>query len=78
MSKVFISYRRDDSQDATGRLHDRMELLLGPDVFFRDIDNIAAGDNYRSALSNALDECSVLLAIIGPSWISIADDGQTR
>ncbi len=39
-SKIFISYRRDDSAGHAGRVHDRLERELGRDFLFMDVDAI--------------------------------------
>jgi hypothetical protein len=31
MPKIFISYRREDSEQVTGRIHDRLEPCFGRD-----------------------------------------------
>ena len=38
MADLFLSYRRDDSRSATGRLADRLQALFGPERVFRDVD----------------------------------------
>jgi len=37
-TKVFISYRRDDSAGHAGRVHDRLEREFGRDLLFMDVD----------------------------------------
>ena len=39
-SKVFISYRREDSAGHAGRVFDHLVRKLGRDHVFRDVDNI--------------------------------------
>jgi hypothetical protein len=36
---VFISYRRDDSADVTGRIHERLWQRFAKDVVFKDFDS---------------------------------------
>lgn len=66
---VFLSYRRTDTQPTAGRLADDLRRAFGEDAVFRDIEDIAPGDNFVATLSAALEGCGVLLAIIGPSWL---------
>jgi hypothetical protein len=76
---VFISYRRGDSVGHTGRLRDRLVDALGSEQVFRDLDSIPPGVDFRAALAAALDASDVLLAVIGPRWLSAADEvGQRR
>lgn len=79
MPGIFISYRRQDSQSAAGRLADSLKEHLSEAAIFRDVDTIEAGADFVNAINAALESCGVLLAVIGPRWISIQDDaGQRR
>ena len=50
-TRVFISYRRDDSAGHAGRVHDRLEHEFGRDLLFMDVDAIPLGANFVKALS---------------------------
>ena len=50
--KVFISYRRSDSQAQTGRLYDRLNRAF-PGMFFRDVSEIGVGVDFVSQLERA-------------------------
>lgn len=65
---VFISYRRDDSADITGRIYDRLIQHFSREIVFKDVDSIPLGIDFRQHLENALSECRVLLAIVGTDW----------
>lgn len=79
MGDVFISYRRDDSRSATGRLADRLQAAFGADRVFRDIGSIAPGADFEAALRRAIEGATVLLAVVGPRWLSVVDaDGRRR
>ena len=69
MSKLFISYRRDDSADVTGRLHDRLNSHFGEGTIFLDIDTIPFGMDFRNCIGDAVNQCDVLLAVIGDRWL---------
>lgn len=76
---IFISYRRDDSAGHAGRLCDRLEAAFGTDRVFRDIEDIAAGDDFVQTLHGQVDRCEVLLALIGPRWMDLkGPDGRPR
>ena len=66
---VFISYRRDDSADVTGRIHERLLQHFERDVVFKDVDSIPLGIDFRQHLESALSQCCVLIAVIGDQWI---------
>jgi hypothetical protein len=77
--KIFISYRREDSAGHAGRVHDRLEREFGRDLLFMDVDTIPLGRNFVKILSEKVAQCDVLLAVIGPNWLTICDEqGQRR
>ena len=79
MADVFLSYRRDDSRSATGRLADRLQALFGPERVFRDVDSIAPGLDFEAALARAIGGASVMLVVVGTRWLDIRDaSGQRR
>jgi hypothetical protein len=76
---VFISYRRDDSGYVTDRIYEYLSAECDEAAVFRDLECIPLGKSFRSHIAEALAECSVLLAVIGPRWLTIADrDGRRR
>lgn len=79
MSKIFISYRRDDSAGYAGRLYDRLAEHFGPDRIFMDIDVIEPGVDFVQAIQAALRDCTVVIVMMGNLWLDIADQsGQRR
>lgn len=79
MPRIFISYRRADSQTTTERIYDRLTKTYNSRDVFKDIDNILAGQDFRVVLQKATNECDVMLVIIGKKWLSITDSkGQRR
>ncbi len=77
-SKVFISYRRDDSAGHAGRVHDRLEREFGRDLLFMDVDAIPLGADFVDVLTGEVAKCDVLLAILGPGWIDARDEAGGR
>ncbi len=79
MPKIFLSYRREDSEDIAGRLHDRLSAHFGDDSVFIDIDSIPLGIDFRKFLSNWVAQCDVLLAVVGDGWLEAKNpDGSDR
>lgn len=76
--KVFISYRRDDTRDLSGRVADRLKAhrLLG-DVFF-DTSSIEAGASFLTEIQRALTRDPVCLVMIGSVWRGLRPDGTAR
>ena len=77
MSRIFISYRREDSQAWAGRLYDRIEERFRPEHIFMDID-MEPGVDFVEALETAVESCDVLVAVIGRLWLSVTDDSGRR
>ncbi|GAB4481804.1 MAG: hypothetical protein Kow00124_29960 [Anaerolineae bacterium] len=75
---IFISYRRSDSADATGRLYDRLVAHYGRERIFKDVDSIPLGADFRQVIDGAVGGCAVVLAIIGRGWLSARDEGGRR
>jgi hypothetical protein len=76
---VFISYRRQDSGETVGRIHDRLLQAFEEERIFLDVDDQAAGEDYRRVIERALQHTDVVLAIIGPHWLSATDrQGRRR
>ena len=77
--RVFISYRREESSGLAGRLYDRLAARFGDDQVFMDVDTIALGVDFADVITQAVATCEVLLAVIGPRWLTATDeDGQRR
>jgi hypothetical protein len=74
MSKIFISYRRTDSADVTGRMFDRLTRRFARDELFTDVDSIPLGIDFRKSISDAVQSCDVVLAVIGRNWVYAKDN----
>jgi len=66
---IFISYRRQDSSDVTGRIYDRLAQRFGKEAVFKDVDSIPLGVDFRRHLSDSVGQCNLLLAVIGKQWL---------
>ena len=69
MRAIFISYRRSDSAGEAGRLYDDLIQRFSENAVFMDVDAIAPGRDFRKAIQENIEQCSVLLALIGPQWL---------
>jgi hypothetical protein len=69
MSLMFMSYRRKDTTTIAHRVYDVLEKEFGRGSVFIDIDTIAGGEDFRVRLETSLQQCHVLLALIGPHWM---------
>ena len=75
-TRVFVSYRREDSSQIAGQLADRL------DEHFRvsmDVDTVESGRDLNEAIRRAVAEADVFVAVIGPQWTELEDSsGQRR
>jgi uracil-DNA glycosylase len=78
MSRIFINYRRQDSEGYVGRLYDYLCQHFERGDIFMDIDNIKPGVDFVQTLQDAVTNCDVMLAIIGPQWSTAADEVGSR
>ena len=81
MSKIFISYRRDDSPYAAGQIYKALEEKFGKKAIFKDNYDVNGGDKWAESIKQALDQCQVLLVVIGKDWLQILqikDDSEKR
>lgn len=76
--RIFINYRREDTEAIANWLHELLSLEFGRDNVFIDTDDIPAGIDFEAYLLNQIEECDVLLAIIGRGWASAADENGNR
>lgn len=76
--KVFISYRRADTIDATDRLFTSMRPKLGSENLFMDIDTIPAGVDFREHVKKEVGNCDVMLVVIGDYWLHTREDRSRR
>ena len=78
MSKIFISYRRQESGDIVGRIFDHLSNVFTKHNIFKDVDNIGAGENFRNVITDAIKNSQVLLLIIGREWIKVKGPNGIR
>ncbi len=71
MASIFISYRRDDSIDITGRIFDRVIGKFGKGVVFKDVDSLIGGQNFPEVLRQSIQRDTVVLVVIGRAWLGI-------
>ena len=77
-NRVFISYRRDDAAGYAGRLEEALERRLGHGSVFRDVLDIAPGEDFVQAIRARLGGAKTVLVLIGPRWAGADATGQRR
>jgi hypothetical protein len=78
LGAIFLSYRRSDSAGESGRLSDDLVARFGEQRVFMDVDAIQPGRDFRKAIHENVDACTVLLAMIGPTWLETQGTGGGR
>lgn len=78
MRRIFINYRRQDSEGYVGRLYDHLVQHFGDDGVFMDVDSIQPGADFLKTLEEAVAVCDVLIAVIGPQWLTLSDESGGR
>jgi hypothetical protein len=76
--QIFISYRREDDQNAAGRLYDRLLARFPKEQIFFDVDNIEPGVHFLDAIEASVGSCDVLIAVIGKRWLVSSDKAGKR
>jgi hypothetical protein len=79
MSRVFVNYRNGDGEYAATHIYEFLTTRLGAGEVFKSSESIPPGAAYAASLKEAAGTCDVMLSIIGPRWLSIADEsGEPR
>jgi TIR domain len=73
VSKIFVSYRREDSGTISRRLAERLARTFGPNAVFIDTDTIRLAQNWKQEIDNALQESSIIVVVIGSRWLFLHD-----
>lgn len=79
--KIFISYRRADSQDFADRLYDHMVRHFGEDSVFQDVGDsskIPLGVDFVEYLDEQVQRCDVVLVVIGEQWVRLLRERLNR
>jgi len=75
---VFICYRRSDARADAGRLYDALARRFGRHHLFMDVDDIHPGQDWTLTVEEAIRSSDVVLALIGPTWLTTTDSSGKR
>lgn len=78
MTRVFLSYRREDTSGVAGRIYERLKSRFGRRRVFRDLESIPPGADFPATIADAVGSCSVLIAVIGRHWLTVRDAAGRR
>src|SRR6476661_780944 len=75
--QIFICYRRADTSGEAVALSDKLNRRRGFEVF-KDVDNIRPGQDWLETVEESIEQCDVLLVLIGNDWIGTnGDEGHS-
>ena len=78
MPTIFVNFRTGDETFAAVLIDEKMTQRFGSDAVFRDARSIELGEEFTAKLWGSLAESQILLAVIGPRWLTIETDGVRR
>jgi hypothetical protein len=74
--RIFISYRRSDTQGYAGWLNQILEEQFGRSNVFRDLDSIAPGEHFPTRLARTIADCTDVFVLIGDAWLGPGAGGS--
>ena len=74
MPDIFINYRTGDGQDIATAIDLALVRRFGRSQVYRASRSISPGENYIHDLLTAVRGSQVLLAVIGPRWLTAVDE----
>ncbi|HEX4705511.1 MAG TPA: toll/interleukin-1 receptor domain-containing protein [Pseudonocardiaceae bacterium] len=75
---MFINYRGADSHSYGALLYTELARRFGDEHVFLDCESIPAGADFVQALLDRVRSARVLLAVIGPHWLTVTDPAGRR
>jgi hypothetical protein len=69
-----VNYRVGDCEQLAALMARVLEDRFGGEQVFFASRSIPLGDDFAQAIHDALHRCSVLLAVIGPDWLTATDE----
>src|SRR3984893_14737730 len=70
---IFINYRSEDSHGYGALLYRDLTGHFGKNLVFLDAESIPAGADFVEELLARVRSARVLLAVIGPHWLTATD-----
>lgn len=75
--RIFISYRRNDSEFQAHAIYKVLTERFGSEVFI-DVDDIPAGVDFPTFLRDKVDHCDVVIALMGHHWMGTSAKAKSR
>jgi hypothetical protein len=75
---AFISYRRDDAGSEAQGLYLQLKGRFGSGQLFMDVNSVPVGSPWPQRVKDKLLKATVVLAMIGPGWLTASDQYGRR
>ena len=75
---IFLSYRRADAAPYARLLQFQFRERIPDARVFMDLDSIEPGLDFAEVIREAVDSCTVLVALIGRQWATLTDEEGRR
>jgi len=76
--EIFINYRSVDARSYAILLYLSLSACFGADAVFLDTESIPVGTDFPEQLLHHIRHARVVLAVIGPNWLSPARSRRRR
>jgi len=76
--RIFINYRRQDTEATAAHLYDSLARKFGAKRVFRDKVTIQPGQDFPTAIDDAIRRSCVLIVLIGRQWLTMSDGTGRR
>jgi hypothetical protein len=77
--RIFLCYRREDSEAAARLLHTDLASKFGEEKVFFDVDaNIPLASDFEQHISKFIGQSDALVAVIGKDWLEATDKKSGR
>ncbi len=77
--KIFISYRREDTDASCGRLYDYLKQSIDKEALFKDVIDIKTGSNIEEEINYYLNKSDIFFIIIGRNFTKLkSNNGKKR
>ncbi len=75
---IFISYRHADALPHARLLQINLRERFPGAPVFMDLDSIEVGVDFANVIGDAIKACSVMVVLIGPQWVTLANEEGRR
>ena len=77
-SRLFVNYRRADSEASVRALVEALKSRFGASHIFLDTSDIPYGEDFRRVIRKRIAGSDVVLVVIGQHWLSVANERGPR